>query len=254
MQTDTFELYDKLFFDEIMCIADTKMVLAGWYMIAIPNGRAIADWASTCGMMQDHYGHARALFTYLGRYGLTREEAEWTRSADEIRGPAILDAPPASWTDFIVSSFLVEQALATLLSAHKQNETDPEFAGLASKIVKESLFHLSYLKGWLTVLESSQNEALLAAISKRLPAILEWWGPADAADPLADSRLRPAKRQALRMSFLDEVGKVLPIALQATGEQSGKDWDPETMRTGAPGIPASLFEIIRFKNIELAMP
>src|SRR5581483_9143199 len=127
---------DRYLKDELYCIADAKLVLAGWYMMVLQNGRSIADFTSICAMMQGEYGHARALYQHLGQFGVMREEAEWTRSAKEIRSPKLLDRPPQSWSDFIAAIFMAEQAISTQLRAYTTITTDQTLARLAAKILK----------------------------------------------------------------------------------------------------------------------
>lgn len=245
---------DKALFDEIMCIADTKMVLAGWFMITITNGRAVGDWTAISGMIQDHYGHARALFGTLARFGLTRDHAEWSRSASEIRATEILDAPPTSWADLIASALLVEQAMVALLEAYQGNERDPELAALCGKIIKESRFHLSYLNGWMKVLVTNQPDVVQEAASRRADKMLRWWGPVGREDALFDAQLRTRWRDEIRRLFVAAAESSIPGLSLTASDISADAWDAATMRMSAPGIPDSLFQIIRFKNIELAMP
>jgi 1,2-phenylacetyl-CoA epoxidase catalytic subunit len=242
-------------YDEILCIADTKLVLAGWHMITIPNGRAIADWNAICGMLQAHYGHARALYGTLSKYGLTRAEAEWDRSAMQIRSADLLDKPPASWCDLIVSTYMVERAAAGLVSVYEK-DADAEFAGLAAKISSETQFHFSYLKGWLKVLADSQREELERLAALRVKAMLQWWGPEDGEDaPFAHGQ-RPLTRDQLRAAFLRDVqsdAATCGFSLRPDAPVVGS-WSQRSMRVSREGLPAGLFEMIRFKHIELAMP
>jgi len=242
-------------YDEILCIADTKLVLAGWHMITLPNGRAIADWNAVCGMLQSHYGHARALYGALSKFGLTRAEAEWNRSAMQIRSADLLDRPPASWCDLIVSTYMVERAIATMVSAYEK-DADAAFAGLAEKISAETQFHFSYLKGWMKVLATSQREELERLAALRTKAMLQWWGPEEGEDaPFAHGQ-RPLTRMQLRAAFLSDVQReaaACGFSVRPDAPSIGS-WNQQTMRVSRDGLPPRLFEQIRFKNIELAMP
>lgn len=242
-------------YDEILCIADTKLVLAGWHMITIPNGRAIADWNAICGMLQTHYGHARALYGALSKYGLTRAEAEWDRLATQIRSADLLDKPPASWCDLIVSTYMVERAVAGLISVYEK-DADAEFAGLAAKISAETQFHFSYLKGWLKVLATNQREQLERLAALRMKAMLQWWGPEGGEDaPFAHGQ-RPLTRNQLGAAFLRDVqsdATACGFSLRPDSPSIGS-WNQQSMRVSREGLPPGLFEQIRFKHIELAMP
>lgn len=246
---------DQARYDEVLCIADTKLVMAGWHVVTIPNGRAIADWTAICGMLQAHYGHARALYGYLSKFGLTRAEAEWDRSAMQIRSADLLDKAPTSWCDLIVSTYMVERALATTISAYEK-DADPQVAGLAAKIGVETQFHFSYLKGWLKVLATSQRQELERLAAQRLTLMLQWWGPEGSDDaPFAHGQ-RAVTRSQLRAAFLNDVQSDaanygFSLRLDAP---SMTNWNPQSMRVSRDGLPPRLFEQIRFKNTELAMP
>ena len=241
-------------YDELLCLADTKLVLAGWYMVVLPNGRGIPDWNALCGMLQDHYGHARALYQYLGRYGLTREEAEWARGPAEIRSARVLDRPPRSWTDFVVTMLCAEHLLSTVLGGYRDNQQDRALAGLARKMEREARFHLSYASGWLKVL-ASEASSVTTPLRERLALALDWWG-ADEPDRLFDAGLRTAPERALRDSFVGALEAELPDAhlRDTAGADVPPSWRREFRRSGPRGIPESLYELIRFKYIELAVP
>ena len=238
--------------DELYCIADSKLVLAGWYMLVLQNGRSVSDFTSISAMMQGQYGHARALYQVLGRYGVSREEAEWTRTAAEIRSPQVLDRPPQSWSDFIAAIFMVEQAISTQLSAYKGVESDRPLAGLASKVLKESRFHLSYSTGWVKALRNDPTSTIDADAQRRLVEALDWWGDVSQPDLLFSSGLRTESEADLRKRFLAEVGKTFDVSGVSGG--AAKAWKRSIRRDGNPGIPQGLYDQISFKNRELALP
>lgn len=243
---------DRCLHDELYCIADAKLVLAGWYMLVLRNGRSIADFTSICAMMQGQYGHARAIYQHLGAFGVTREEVEWTRGAKDIRSPKMLDRPPQSWSDFIATVFMAEQAISTQLSAYKSIETDRTLARLAAKVLKESRFHLSYSIGWIKALRKNPASTIDDDAARRLVEAVDWWGGADQPDVLFSNGYRDTEDSELRSRFLEAVGEIfdVPGALAAPA----KSWQRSVRRNGNPGIPETLFEHIRFKNIELALP
>lgn len=245
---------DRCLRDELYCIADAKLVLAGWYMLALPNGRAISDFTSICAMMQGQYGHARALYQHLGRFGVTREEAEWTRGAKDIRSPKLLDRPPQSWSDFIAAIFMAEQAISTQLSAYKTIETDRTLARLADKVLKESRFHLSYSTGWIKALRKDRASTVDEDAQRRVTEALDWWGDVDQPDVLFSGGYRNTPEAELRKRFLEAVGTIFDVSQIASSAKSAKSWQRSIRRNGSPGIPESLFERIRFKDRELALP
>ncbi len=243
---------DQFLRDELYCIADAKLVLAGWYMMVLQNGRSIADFTSICAMMQGQYGHARALYQHLGRFGVTLDEVEWTRGAKDIRSPKLLDRPPQSWSDFIATIFMAEQAISTQLSAYRTSLADRTLARLADKILKESRFHLSYSVGWIKALRKDSASTVDEDARRRLVEALDWWGEPDQPHIVFSSGYRDASDSELRDRFLNVVGTTFDVPDGIA--DPAKSWRPSIRRTGSPGIPETLFEKIRFKNRELAMP
>jgi 1,2-phenylacetyl-CoA epoxidase catalytic subunit len=253
-ETSSIGAVELTLYDELLCVADTKLVLAGWYMIVLPNGRGIPDWNALCGMLQDHYGHARALYQYLGRYGLTREEAEWARGPGEIRSARLLDRPPRSWTDFVVTMLGAEHLLSTLLGGYRDNEQDRALAGLARKMEREARFHLNYATGWLRAL-AGDDPSVITPFRDRLALALDWWRP-DGTDCLFEAGLRTAPEAVLRDTFATAIEAEVSDA--NLGERVGPDappgWRREFRRSGPQGIPEPLYELIRFKYVDLAVP
>ncbi|MDE5447065.1 hypothetical protein GWG65_38240 [Bradyrhizobium sp. CSA207] len=243
---------DQCLRDELYCVADAKLVLAGWYMLVLQNGRSIADFTSICAMMQGQYGHARAIYQHLGRFGITREEAEWTRGAKDIRSPKLLDRPPQSWSDFIATIFMAEQAISTQLSAYRTIPTDRTLARLADKVLKESRFHLSYSVGWIKALRKDSASTVDEDARRRLVEALDWWGDTDQPDMLFSGGYRDTPDSKLRDRFLEAVGATFDVPGGIASP--GKSWQRSIRRNGSPGIPENLFERIRFKNRELALP
>jgi 1,2-phenylacetyl-CoA epoxidase catalytic subunit len=192
------------------------------------------------------------LYQHLGRFGVTREEAEWTRDAKDIRGPKLLDRPPQSWSDFIATIFMAEQAISTQLSAYKTIETDRTLARLADKVLKESRFHLSYSVGWIKALRKDPVSTVDEDAQRRLVDALDWWGSADQPDVLFSGGYRDTPDSELRKRFLEVVGETFDVS-QGVASPS-KSWQRPIRRDGNPGIPKSLFERIRFRNRELAIP
>ena len=243
--------------DELGCIADFKLVLGGWYMVVVPNGRSVGDWCALCGMLQDEYGHARALYRYLSTAGVPQSELDPARDASMIRGPSLLDAPPTSWADFIVTAFLAERMLDHQLDAIASATVPPEtrLALLAKKVLRESRFHQSYLSGWLQSLLSRDPDATAQAMTSRFERALDWWPTADGDDTVHDAGYR-ARDVDVRDGFIAAVGDFASrhgLRGLAAPARSGS-WDPATRRgDGRVGIPPQLHEAIRFRNLDLAM-
>jgi ring-1,2-phenylacetyl-CoA epoxidase subunit PaaC len=247
--------------DELICIADFKLVLGGWYMMVLSNGRSIGDWCALCGMLQDQYGHARAIYRYLATAGVPGSRIDPARDASEIRGPAILDTAPSSWDDFIATAFLAELMVDQQLQAFALavDPPEPQLALLAKKMLRESRFHQSYVTGWMRNLLSTDAGAPAAkALTSRFGQALDWWPSIAQPDVVHHAGFRSADID-VREVFVAAVERVAgdhDVKLGATAPPDRtpeRTWDRVTRRgDGQTGIPQRLHEAIRFKNVELA--
>ena len=127
---------------------------------------------------------------------------------------------------------------------------------LAKKIGEETYFHLKYATGWMQIIGEGKKEAerFVRDFDKRYKLALQWFGPANADDPVHKAGLRDVPVTKLREAFVREVAK----AKDAVGAsvkvpktvKMPKDWRADARRLGA--LPEGLFEIVRFKDPSLA--
>ena len=61
---------DENFENDLLAIADTRLVLGNWYAECVMNGRSLPDFAAILGMCTSNYGHTRAIYQYLAAHGL----------------------------------------------------------------------------------------------------------------------------------------------------------------------------------------
>lgn len=243
---------DRLLIDDLLAIADTKLVLGNWYTVIVHNGKSIPDYAALLAIGGASFGHARALYQYLGNYGLGYSFLERERSASEIRSMHLLDAPPKSWPDFIASTFLAEQA-TWLLASGFLSHPDRALAGIARRIGEESYFHLKYATGWARVFAAGDAQLFVDALVWRYQDAAGWFGvPED--DVLHQQDIRQSSFQDLRNAFEAEALNLLHLASPAHSLPASSIVARKESRPGlrqAP-LPAKLFEIVRFRDLEAA--
>ena len=107
---------DKNFENDLLAIADTKLVLGNWYAECTMNGRSLPDFAAILGMCTANYGHTRAIYQYLAAHGHDYDYLERGRGPEDICSSNLLDEAPAGWEDFIVSTWLAELSTWMLAS------------------------------------------------------------------------------------------------------------------------------------------
>jgi 1,2-phenylacetyl-CoA epoxidase catalytic subunit len=241
--------------DELLCLADTKLVLGNWFAECVMNGKSLPDFAAMLGMCTASYGQTRAIYHYLDVLDYSYDQLERGRGPGEIHSMDALDDPPRNWQDFIVSTWLAEQATWAMASGFLRNQ-DRTVAGIARKVGEEAYFHLKYASGWIRILESSEDDRdrVHEAIRHRFPLALRWFGPTAAGDELYDAGWRDDRIDDIRAGFIREVQDAsaslgVDVAALPTPTFS-TDWRPRARRTGP--LPQRLFEVIRFKDQELA--
>ena len=83
---------------------------------------------------------------------------------------------------------------------------------------------------------------------------MQWFGPATGKDPLHDAGIRDVPLKKLRDAFIKEASnaeKILGAKLkQEKSVKLEKDWRRDARRFGP--IPDGLFEVVRFKDAEIA--
>ncbi|WP_160148806.1 Phenylacetic acid catabolic protein [Amycolatopsis alkalitolerans] len=241
--------------DELLCLADTKLVLGNWFAECVMNGKSLPDFAAMLGMCTASYGQTRAIYRYLDLLDHSYGHLEKGRAAGEIRSMDLLDEPPRDWPDFIISIWLAEQASWSMASGFLRSP-DRTIAGIARKIGEEAYFHLKYASGWLRILNGADDDRGRAreALSLRWPLALRWFGPAEPVDRLAAAGWRDPGIGDIRAGLADEVQRsVTPLGIDLAtlpGPDFPPEWRPRARRTGS--LPARLFEVIRFKDAELA--
>ncbi|MGH3098780.1 MAG: Phenylacetic acid catabolic protein [Streptosporangiales bacterium] len=241
--------------DELLCIADSKLVLGNWFAECVMNGRSLPDFAAMLGMCTASYGQTRAIYRYLDALDHSYAHLERGRGADEIRSMNLLDEPPQNWQDFLVSIWLAEQATWSMASGFLRNR-DRTIAGIARKIGEEAYFHLKWATGWFRIVEGARpdQDSFDEAMQRRYPVALRWFGPPDTLDQLDEAGLRDDPLSAIRSGFIAEVrDAAAPVGVDADRlplPRSFGGWRPDARRTG--DLPAGLFEVIRFKDPELA--
>jgi hypothetical protein len=233
MPAPPHDLNDEMLSD-VLCVADTKWVLGHWYIKAMQNGRSLTDFNALSAMAQDQLGHTRALFSLLEQsHELPQNRLEFERGDHQIHNLDALDAPPENWADFILTSWLTEQALLARFSAVAQRM--PLVASLAAQCRRECEFHIMYLEGNLEGFSPEEIEAGKLALVARAPLVARW--------------LQDLGREVQSQQF-ERVGKLVSawgghasIATE-TSPITDSGWDRARRRPAGTSMPASLWEFV----------
>lgn len=234
---------------ELLCLADSKWTLGHWYIKVMLNCRALTDATAFAGMSQDELGHARALFKHLeDSQSLPEHQLEFGRSAQQVHSMQLLDAPPQSRGDFMLTAYLAEAALWNFLATFRDG-AEAVLAGMVRHFGKESRFHRLNLLGWVKSLGDQERRQMVEALPVRLPLAMQWFGAKaeSRSDPLLAQGIRSAPlheaRQALAEGPVQELSANLGADIPAKLIEAapGADWDSRRRRPRGSAMPATLW-------------
>lgn len=223
--------------DMLLCLADTKLVLGNVCIATVFNGRSIGDFATILAMAGTSLGTARSIYRMLEEHGYDYVYLERARGREEIAATDLLDSPPRSWAELMMTIYLTEAA-GRVMAQRLVGDGDRRLAALVALMSKDGAFHESFALGWLKVLAEHERQDVIDALALRVPLALRWicGGP-----DVLGGELTPS---------LDRLGAAVALAMPTIPASNPPDWDSRRRRAGV--VPASLWEVVRLKDPELA--
>src|SRR5262245_678768 len=213
--------------DLILVLADNKHQLRLRYAEWATGAPTLEAATAAAAMAQAELGHARALLPLLREFPavaqtLTDEERPPTRFA------ALLDAPFATWADFVAANALFDGALTAFVAALVESGYAP-LRGRAKKIVEEERYHAAHGAGWLRRLGQAggvPRVVIEEAVASIWPETLCLFGPDD--DPTVGALHRAGVIAALpgelRERFLAQARELLVRASLTTQPANDLPW------------------------------
>jgi ring-1,2-phenylacetyl-CoA epoxidase subunit PaaC len=214
----------------LIALADSKRVLGLRYSDRMLGAPTLEAGIAASSMAQDEWGHARLTYALLGEFGDDPKTLEHERPADAYRSHPSLDAPLASWPDFIAAMLLVDSALTAQYAALAAGRYAPAL-NRVQKMLDEERFHFDYAAGWVRRMAAvpELRDALAASLRRLLPESLRWLGDdgSDASRRLVAGGISAADPSALRDRVLARIGPLLAAAGLAAGlglEEVAGEW------------------------------
>ena len=248
--------------DLILVLADSKRLLGIRYSDWMLGAPTLEAGIAASSMAQDEWGHGRLTYALLSDFGDEPKALEHSREAAEYRSMEVLDRPLGSWSELVATSLLVDTALAVQYDALVDSRYAPVH-NRVQKLLDEEAFHFQYAAGWARRIGQSPGvrEGFRDALAARLPAVLRWFGRADApsAARLVEEGIVRWGPDTLRERFLACVGPVLADAGVAeelevrneggrwsrSGETDWSGWSDATRRAGGEGPDAETLARVR---------
>ncbi|TMS58670.1 hypothetical protein MW7_008135 [Imbroritus primus] len=219
----------------VLRLADTKLVLGNVCATSVFNGRSLGDFATLLAITGTSLGATRALYRWLESQGESYARLERGRGPEAIASMDVMDAPPESWADLMITVFVTEAATSAV-AGRLANHADRLLANQASMVSRDSAFHMAYCIGWLKVIAEHEMESLRAAMEMRLPLALRWVEQSD---------------MSAREAFLEACAPLAGLASRPLPGAAPRpqQWDTRLARPQA--LPEGLWNIVRFKDAEL---
>jgi ring-1,2-phenylacetyl-CoA epoxidase subunit PaaC len=145
--------------DLLLELADDELVLgwrnSEWTGIA----PFLEEDVAFSSIAQNEIGHARALYELAAAdLGVSADELAFDRAPEEYRCAPLVELRRLEWARTIARHWLYETADAVRLEALRES-SDPELAGIASRMDREEVYHRMHADMWLDRLLASPEGA-----------------------------------------------------------------------------------------------
>jgi ring-1,2-phenylacetyl-CoA epoxidase subunit PaaC len=222
-------------FAVLSSLADNKQAIGRRYAYWSNGAPALEAAVAAAAMTQDELGHARTLYPLLEDFTQAEQEPQqvepMTRTLHDHL--AFLDTDFQSWSDFVATNFLLDNALTTFFEAAQESSYEP-LRLRARKIVQEERVHAIHAEGWvrrLAKVGGAVRSALVASLNRLWDETLCWFGPDDdsAMQQLYQDGVIDATPAELRSRYLDKVMPTLSsleIAVPVAFDAATKRWQP----------------------------
>jgi phenylacetate-CoA oxygenase PaaI subunit len=220
----------------ITILGDNKFRLGVRYAEYCNSAPTLEAGIAAAAMAQDELGHTRNLFPLLREFSWAKSEVEDGIMRANYRSLSFLDRAFTNWSDFVVATFLLDQAITTILESARESA----FIALrqrARKMVVEERFHSLYGDSWFVSLSDS-GPAARAELESQMRVcwdeVLCFFGPAGAAGLkiLKDEGVLEADSEDLRARFLKRIASTMAEAqMDLNGHLlPWERWDMQTWR------------------------
>jgi ring-1,2-phenylacetyl-CoA epoxidase subunit PaaC len=217
----------------LLHLADNALVLGHRNSEWCGHGPVLEQDIALTNIALDQIGQARYLFQYAAELqgdDATEDSLAYLRDAREFRNLLILELPRGDWGFTVMRLFLVSQ-YQWLLYRKLERSADERLAGIASKAVKETAYHLRWSSEWVIRLGDGTAESrsrIARSLEELWPYTGEMFQPSAAEKSMALAGIGP-DLFALRADWEQGVKTVLE---EATLEKPPAGWQHSGGKSG----------------------
>lgn len=197
-------------------LGDTSLILAQRLSEWVGHAPALEEDLALANISLDLLGQARYLLSYAGELegkGRSEDDLAFLRDPSDYTNLALVEQPNVDFGQTIVRQFLAD-AWQLQLFEHLQSSSEPRFAELAAKALKETRYHYRFSAGWMVRLGDGTEEShqrVQAGLNELWKYTTELFAPGAADDVAAQVGIAPDP-SALRAAWLAHVEPVLQEA------------------------------------------
>ncbi|MBK7939008.1 MAG: phenylacetate-CoA oxygenase subunit PaaC [Lewinellaceae bacterium] len=215
-------------------LGDTNLILGHRLSEMCSRGPMLEEDIALTNIALDHIGQAEALLDYAGTLeglGRTGDDLAYLRPEWEYYNLLLAEQPNTDFAFVIVRQFMID-TYQCLLYDHLRSSKDETLAGMASRFLKETLYHQRHSRNWVFRLGLGTEEShsrLTAAVNELWKYAGELFESDEVESILAAAGIIP-NPASLREPWLESVRKDLrqasvpepPASHAATGGRNGR--------------------------------
>lgn len=197
-------------------LGDTSLILAQRLGEWVGHAPALEEDLALANTALDLLGQARYLLSYAGEIegkGRSEDDLAFLRDPSDFMNLALVEQPNVDFGHTIVRQFLVD-AWQLELFERLQASSEPRFAEIAAKALKETRYHYRFSAGWMVRLGDGTEEShnrVQAGLDALWKFTHELFAPGAVDEEAAAAGLGPDP-SSLRAPWLANVEQVLQEA------------------------------------------
>jgi ring-1,2-phenylacetyl-CoA epoxidase subunit PaaC len=142
-------------------VGDTSLILAQRLGEWVGHAPALEEDLALANIGLDLLGQARYLLAYAAQLegrGRSEDDLAFLRDPQDFLNLSLAEQPNGDFGQTIVRQFLID-AWQLELFEQLQHSSEPKFAELAAKAIKETRYHFRFSSGWLVRLGDGTEES-----------------------------------------------------------------------------------------------
>jgi ring-1,2-phenylacetyl-CoA epoxidase subunit PaaC len=197
-------------------LGDTSLILAQRLGEWVGHAPALEEDLALANTALDLLGQARYLLSYAAELegkGRTEDDLAFLRDPSDFTNLALVEQPNLDFGHTIVRQFLIDAWQLELFEC-LQGSSDPRFAELAAKALKETRYHYRFSSGWMVRLGDGTEEShnrVQAGLDSLWKFTSELFAPGAVDEEAAGAGLGPDPA-SLRAAWTANVEQVLKDA------------------------------------------